>query len=131
MYPVQVFIPESLFLLGLHVPITPWTGPKKSTSWESLNLASRDSECLGSRTSHVEADFHSIRNSGVWNFGWDLGTSLSARTGRAIVSPACSRRSGYSYRSAIRRFFGAAHRNSQCAPLKETQAARTNIIRCE
>jgi hypothetical protein len=52
-----------------------------------LNLASRDSECLGSRTSDVEANFHSVRNTGVWHFRWDLGICLSARSDKAIIRP--------------------------------------------
>jgi hypothetical protein len=34
----------------------------------------------------VEANFHFIRNSGGWHFRWDFAISLSARTGKAIVS---------------------------------------------
>jgi hypothetical protein len=73
--------------MHLHSLIAQWTDPKRPASPEFLNLASRDSEGLGSRTSDVEANFHSIRNSGAWHFGWEFAICLSARTSKVIVSP--------------------------------------------
>jgi hypothetical protein len=76
----------------------------------------------------LEEDFHSIRNSGAWHFRWDFAISLSARTDKAIVSPRA--RAGPVIRPE-RHSKILERREKLSAPVKEFQAARTNIIRRE
>jgi hypothetical protein len=60
----------------------------------------------------VEANFHSIRNSGVWHFRWDLGISLSARIDKAIVRPRPRASLVIRPEWSFEKFFGVPRTNS-------------------